>query len=207
VKQVGHLIQYLQHLRLAAHQSRSDANLMLRPKFVEGRGSLTPSFIIVEAAPRGDDEMEGRPFVGKVGSILDTALAEARLSESDAWFTSILKFRPAKTWALVEPYQWQDGERAPNKEELSEFDQAFSDEVDSLKPTAIVACGKVACEFFAGREVKMTQERGAIVSWRTYGVILTVHPAYILHRGNSGEQDFKNLVGDLKQVRGLIKQT
>lgn len=204
MKDVSHLLAYMQTWRLAAFAVREREHLMVRTKFVEGRGSLTPALCVVGVAPRGDDEVEGRPFVSRVGGILEGAMSRAGLPIGDTWFTTIMKFRPASTWATVEE-GWQDKERAPTKDEIKVFRQTFQDEMDSMRPRAIVALGSAAAAFFAERDIRIAEEHGSITSWRNYGVLLTYHPAYVLHKGNSGEQVLRELEADLKKVHGLLK--
>lgn len=198
-------LAYLMNLRKQAHAIREDGDLMLRPRFVEGRGSLAPDFLFVAIAPRREDEIEGRPFVGKTGNLLEAAMREAGIRESRVWMTTILKFRPAQSWAHVE--SWQDKEREPTKLELDLCSDVFRHEVDALRPHGIVALGNGAAEFLYGGPVRMLQDHGNICSWRTYGVVCTHHPAYLLHRGmDETSHIYKELVRDLKRAHGFMQK-
>lgn len=200
---VTNLLSSLQALEKEANDIKHDNEMMLRSTYVGGRGSFQPKFIVAADSPREEDEVQHRPFVGLVGQLLSQALIGARIQEQECWMTTLLKHRPAKNWNTVEFHQ--SGERHPSQTELKLLNPVIYSEFDMLSPRVILALGATAGEYFSDMPIAITKEHGHLTMWRGYPVVVTYHPAYLLHRGASAREGLLGeIVKDLKQVHNML---
>lgn len=162
-----------------------------RTNLVVGEGSLQAGIMFVGEAPGHDEDISGRPFVGRAGKLLDKAILKVGLSRQTVFIANILKCRPPAN-------------RKPLPEEISVCLPYLHNQIAAIKPRVIVLLGATASEAFLGRPVAITKERGTIVSCQVHShhcqLIPTFHPSYILRR--RWEQD--KLEGDLAKALELI---
>ena len=83
---------------------------------VFGEGAEAPLLMMIGEAPGGDEEKQGRPFVGKAGKNLDHFLALVGLVRGNIYITNVVKFRPTKTGATG-----RLSNRPPTREEIALF--------------------------------------------------------------------------------------
>jgi len=152
-----------------------------RKHVVFGEGNSDARIMIVGEGPGGDEDRQGRPFVGRSGKLLDSVLQRAGLGRNDVWITNVVRCRPV----LVEDTVCKN--RPPRTSEVAACDIWMSQELRFVAPDAIVCLGAVSAQALTGRTLKLTQERGKWQIGRdAVEVMPTYHPAYILRL--SGEQ-------------------
>lgn len=145
----------------------------VRTNTVPGVGNPQAKIMIVGEGPGEAEDLQGTPFVGRSGALLDLALSKAGLSREEVFITNIVKCRPPSN-------------RNPRPWEMSECYTYLTHQIAIIKPLLIVTLGKVAAERILQRPVKITKENGcatyAEVDAGLYGqLFLTVlHPAYVL---------------------------
>ncbi|MGE5618517.1 MAG: uracil-DNA glycosylase [Sphingomonadaceae bacterium] len=177
-------------------------------KVVFGEGDPTSPFVIVGEGPGEREEMEGRPFVGRAGQLLDKLLAAADLDRREIWLTNVLKRRASKT---------VDGKiknRLPRADELTYYKEMLDRELKIISPKLILCLGNLAANVLIHRGFRMTQEHGQWFSGPSgKKLIATYHPAYILRLEGSDYdvvlrqaiEDFKTAAAEYRALRAESK--
>ena len=135
------------------------------------RGAPQCRVMIVGEAPGRDEDLEGRPFVGRAGQLLDKMLSAIGLSEADVHITNIVYWRPP-------------GNRTPTPQEAQVCRPFLERQAELVKPDTILILGGAAAKHVLGVEDGIMRLRG---KWRdvTLGALkvpamATLHPAYLL---------------------------
>lgn len=158
-----------------------------RKHFVFGMGNPEAELVMAGEAPGEQEDLQGLPFVGRAGLLLDRVLGKLGMSRDDAFIANVLKCRPP-------------GNRQPGDEEIAACEPYLAEQIRIISPKVIVALGAYAAQTLLKTRKPIGQLRG-----RTYPVgsallIATYHPAAIL-RNPSNEPI---LEGDLKRARELL---
>jgi uracil-DNA glycosylase family 4 len=168
-----------------------------RKKPVFGEGSIDIDILLVGEAPGYNEDLQGRPFVGKAGKILDELLESIELHRSDIYIANILKCRPP-------------GNRAPLKSEIDACTEHLDKQIDLIQPKIIVPLGNFACSYifekFGLKYDKISNVHGKLFQINTiFGnvkIIPMYHPAVATYNPNT-----KNtLVADFKIIKKAIER-
>lgn len=144
-----------------------------RKNVVFGVGNIHAELMFVGEAPGADEDEQAEPFVGKAGQLLTKIIQTMGLSRETVYIANILKCRPDTPGQSA-------GNRKPTAEEMQTCIPYLHEQIDLIRPKAIVALGATAVEGLLGKTIGITRLRG---QWRTYrGIPLmpTYHPAYLL---------------------------
>ena len=135
------------------------------------RGSDTASLMLIGEAPGRDEDLQGKPFVGRAGQLLDRMLAAIGLSEADVYITNTVYWRPP-------------GNRTPSPEEIEACAPFLARQIELLAPKMLVLLGGAAAKTLLGVSEGIMRLRGR---WLTYScaigevpALATLHPAYLL---------------------------
>lgn len=158
-------------------------------KLVFNDGSPEMSVMIIGEAPGKDEEMQGKPFVGRGGKLLNSTLETLGWKRTDFYVTNVVKYRPADEFG---------GNRTPTPEEIEKFRPALEKEIEIVDPKLIVILGRVAMSGL-GIEGSMTMNRGVLIEKKGRRILITYHPAAILRNPN-WESQFRE---DLAKIREL----
>lgn len=146
-----------------------------RTQVVPAEGPRTARAFFVGEAPGPDEDRQGRPFIGRAGRILRSALPRAGWRLEDVWITNTVKCFPH------EPVDGAARIRAPTVSEADACRPFLVREIESLRPHLLVALGRTAARSLTGREVALDQEHGRVVAARPElgdaRVFLTFHPS------------------------------
>jgi len=148
---------------------------------VVGRGK--PSQIVfIGEAPGGGEDLEGKPFVGRCGKLLDKMLSEAKIDREDVYITNVVKCRPTAS----------RGEkvvnRPPTPKEIQTCKTWLYRELKLLQPRIIVTLGRVATQLLLkhsdglGRHVGVAHDM-SYTGLRDFVLVPCWHPSYILRMG------------------------
>ena len=165
---------------------------------VFGEGSADADVIFVGEQPGDREDLEGRPFVGPAGRLLDNGLEEAGIDRSKVYLTNIVKH-----------FKWKpQGKRRihqkPNWREIAACRPWLDAELAVLKPRVLVCLGATAAQALLGRDFRVSRQRGELVdSPLAPKTIATVHPSSIL-RAEDRDLQFREFVRDLEKVAALI---
>lgn len=167
-----------------------------KSKFVPGEGNKSADIMLVGQAPGQDEDRECRPFVGRAGQELRKCLADIGLDATKLWITN-----------LVRQYPPQD--REPKPAEVMAHMPYLIQEINEVKPKAIVLLGNAALQAFMNRR-GITKARGNIYSMKfEFGEVKLIpvfHPSYVLRREDDNVTRIKFLK-DLTMVKKLILGT
>ena len=159
-----------------------------RTHVVVGEGSLEAPLVFVGEAPGHDEDVQGRPFVGRAGQLLTKMIEAMGLAREQVYIANILKDRPP-------------GNRTPLPEEVASCLPFVQTQLAIIQPRVICALGAVAARALLSTEASLGSLRGRFHQYRDIPVMPTYHPAYLLRN-----PDAKRVVWeDLKQVRDLLK--
>jgi uracil-DNA glycosylase family 4 len=139
-----------------------------RRNTVFGVGDRQADWLIVGEAPGENEDIQGEPFVGQAGRLLDNMLKALGLSRREkVYIANVLKCRPP-------------GNRNPEPEEVSQCEPFLRRQVQLLQPKIIVAMGRFAVQSLLGTTEAIGKLRGQRHSYAGVPVVVTYHPAYLL---------------------------
>ena len=169
---------------------------------VFGEGSTNARVLMVGEQPGDKEDLQGRPFVGPAGAILDKALAEAGIDRNEVYVTNIVKH-----------FKWeQRGKRRIHKKpdalEISACRPWLDAEIEVTRPSVVVLLGASAAQGLLGRDFRVSQRRGEWVpSSIAPAVMATVHPSSILRApdDDTRHEEMRKFVADLKNVAARLK--
>jgi DNA polymerase len=166
---------------------------------VFGEGGAHADVVFVGEQPGDREDLEGRPFVGPAGQLLDRALDDVAIDRSQVYVTNVVKH-----------FKWKpQGKRRihqkPNWREIAACRPWLDAEVAVLKPRVLVCLGATAAQALLGKDFRVSRQRGEVVeSPLADQAIATVHPSSIL-REEDREAQYREFVRDLEQVARLIE--
>jgi DNA polymerase len=167
-----------------------------RIKFVFGEGPPGARLMFVGEGPGRDEDIQGRPFVGRAGALLDRMIAALGLSRGEVYIANIVKCRPPDN-------------RVPTPEEARACMRYLERQVGIIKPGAIVGLGATPLRDLVGGAEKITKVRGSWHSVRMAGgeipFMPTFHPAYVLR--NPTPEIKRAVWEDLKAAKKLADQS
>lgn len=169
---------------------------------VFGEGDTRARILLVGEQPGNDEDLEGRPFVGPAGRVLDEGLAAAGLDRAETYVTNVVKH-----------FKWEPRgkRRIHSKPNMREIDACFpwlEQEIAVLRPELIICLGATAAQALLGSAFRITRERGhPVESALAPHVIATVHPSAILRQPTveGRQREMGAFIADLKVAAGLIK--
>jgi uracil-DNA glycosylase family protein len=165
---------------------------------VFGEGPSDAELMLVGEQPGDQEDLQGRPFVGPAGKLLDRALEEAEIERSTVYLANVVKH-----------FKWTArGKRRihakPNWSEITACRPWLDAELEVVQPRVLVCLGSTAAQALLGRQFRVTKERGRPVdSPLAEHVLATVHPSAIL-RADDREKEFAAFVDDLRLVAKLL---
>jgi uracil-DNA glycosylase len=191
----------LKTLREAARGCRGCPLWKIGTQTVFGEGSSAARVLIAGEQPGDREDLEGRPFVGPAGKILDQALTAAGIDRREVYVTNAVKHFK---W---EPMGKRRLHKKPGAREIAACRPWLDAELETLQPDVVVALGATAAQALMGPAFRVTHDRGKIfqdVPWAN-AFVATVHPSSIL-RGDPAEREsaLASFVADLKVVAGLL---
>ena len=190
-------------LRAAAAGCKACHLWKLGTQTVFGEGKATALVMMVGEQPGDKEDLQGRPFVGPAGAVLDKALAAAGIDRKDVYVTNIVKHFK---W---EPRGKRRLHKKPNSLEISACRPWLDAEISVVKPQVVVLLGATAAQGILGSQFRVTQQRGQWVQSNIAPqVMATVHPSSILRApdDDSRHEEMAKFVADLKKVAVQLQQ-
>jgi len=168
---------------------------------VFGEGSARASLMMVGEQPGDREDLEGHPFVGPAGKLLDRAMAEAGLDRRKVYLTNAVKH------FKNEPRGKKRLHKRPNRYEVEVCRVWLKQEISIVRPRLILALGVTAAVVLAGRPVVLSSERGRPIELAEgQRGMVTVHPSSILRVPDQDARHaaFAALVKDLEAAMAAI---
>ncbi len=192
----------LAHAAAAASACRKCPIGAQRRNNVYGEGDPCASLMVIGEGPGETEDLLGRPFVGRAGQLLEKMLGAIELAREDVYICNTVKCRPTA------PGPRGPKNRAPEPDEMVNCRPFLDEQIDVIRPRAILALGAQAAKSFLGRDFQITKNRG-----RWYEgplgipLLVTFHPAYLLRQTGGELTAVKRLVwNDLKAVRAKLDE-
>lgn len=154
-----------------------------RNNIVFGVGNREADIMLIGEGPGADEDMQGEPFVGKAGKLMDMAFEVLGIKREELYIANIVKCRP--------PFN-----RNPEQDEEQACLDYLRNQVILVKPKIIVLLGSVALKNILGKEYGITASRGKWIEKRGIYYMPTWHPAALLRDENKKIE----FLSDLKLV-------
>ena len=190
----------LRALSAAAQACRGCELYRRATQAVLGAGPRDARLVIVGEQPGDQEDLEGKPFVGPAGALLDKALAEAGLSRRQVYLTNAVKHF---SW---EPRGKRRLHKKPRLSEIKACHPWLDAEVRIISPAIIVCLGATAAQSVLGSTFRLMRERGRVLKTGERLALATIHPSAVLRAPDDAARRaaFAMLVGDLKVARAAI---
>ncbi|HEV7551437.1 MAG TPA: UdgX family uracil-DNA binding protein [Candidatus Angelobacter sp.] len=193
----------LASLRTAAAGCKACHLWKLGTQTVFGEGSANARVMMVGEQPGDKEDLQGRPFVGPAGAVLDKALAAAGIDRKDVYLTNIVKHFK---W---EPRGKRRIHKKPNALEISACRPWLDAEIKVIRPQVLVLLGATAAQGLLGNQFRVTKQRGQWLKSEIVPLVMaTVHPSSILRAPDdeSRHEEMRKFVDDLKKVAAQLQQ-
>ena len=170
---------------------------------VFGEGPVKARVVFIGEQPGNDEDLEGRPFVGPAGKLLDRALRDAGIARSDVYLTNAVKH-----------FKFEErGKRRLHKNPRASEVQACAPwleaELEVVHPEVIVCLGATASQAIFGSSFRLTKERGRFFEHAfAESVTATVHPSAILRAPTDRDRhdQYRQFVADLTAVAARLRR-
>ena len=164
---------------------------------VMGEGARHAPLMLVGEQPGDREDIEGHPFVGPAGKVLDRGLERAGIATDQVYITNVVKHFRYKARGKRRIHQ------KPDRWQVSACLPWLDAEIAMVKPTALVCLGATAAQALLGSHVRIGRDRGQpMESELAQLVTLTAHPSSILRSRTDEERDaaMNEFVADLEGV-------
>jgi DNA polymerase len=158
-----------------------------RTKLVFGVGDPAADLMFVGEAPGRNEDLQGEPFVGAAGKLLDELLASIGLNRSQVYIANVLKCRPP-------------GNRDPLAGEIETCTPFLSQQVRLVSPTVIATLGNFATKYILGTDRSITSLRGRLFLVDDHQVVPIFHPAAALYSPDKKQV----LFDDFRRLKAVI---
>jgi uracil-DNA glycosylase family protein len=169
---------------------------------VFGEGKQSATVMLVGEQPGNSEDLEGRPFIGPAGQLLDRALDEAGIDRAKVYLTNVVKHFK---W---EPRGKRRIHKKPNAEEITACRPWLESEIRVVKPGAIVCLGATAAQALLGPKFKVTLQRATFIESPLAPLVTaTVHPSSILRAptDEARHEEMRRFVDDLKKIAAALR--
>jgi uracil-DNA glycosylase len=142
-----------------------------RTKFVYGVGSPTADLMFVGEAPGKNEDLQGEPFVGRAGQLLDKILAAINLTRPEIYIANILKCRPP-------------GNRDPQPDEMEHCFPYLKEQIALVRPKILCSLGRISAQALLQTKLPLGKMRNQWHSYQGIPLRVTYHPAALLRNPN-----------------------
>jgi DNA polymerase len=158
------------------------------------RGSPAARLLIIGEAPGRDEDLEGKPFVGKAGQMLDLMLKAIGLSEADVHITNVVYWRPP-------------GNRTPTPQEVLACRPFLDRQIELVAPEFVMLAGGAAAKAVLGIDDGIMKIRGKwrdmVIGQHSVKTMATLHPAYLLRTPAAKRLAWRDLLAVKAALSGL----
>ncbi len=164
----------------------------VRTQTVFGEGIMNATWMIIGDAPKEEDDLQGRAFMGLAGELLNNMLTAIGLDRSTVYLSNSIKCRPPNN-------------RDPKKEESAACFTYLKRQIELVNPSLILIVGRIAAQHLLETKEPLARLRGKQyqISGFDIPVVVTYHPAYLLRQPRDKYKSW----ADLKLARALLAKT
>ncbi|MFH1014954.1 MAG: uracil-DNA glycosylase [Nitrospirota bacterium] len=138
-----------------------------RKNIVFGEGSVDAKIIFIGEGPGEDEDIQGRPFVGKAGQLLTKLIEKMGFKREDVYIGNIVKCRP--------PFN-----RDPEEDEINACSPFIKKQAEIISPKVIVSLGRISTQTLIGLKIPIGKLRGKFYHFENIPLMPTFHPSYLL---------------------------
>jgi uracil-DNA glycosylase family 4 len=161
-----------------------------RTRTVFGSGDPNANIIFIGEAPGREEDIQGKPFVGRAGQLLTKILAAVGFTREEVYITNILKCRPPEN-------------RDPSEREAQACKPYLKRQIELIKPALICALGRIAGQNLLERNASLSVLRENIHYYENVRTVVTYHPAALLRNPNLKRAAWE----DIQEVRRIYDET
>ena len=155
-----------------------------RTHVVVGKGNRNADILFVGEGPGYHEDMQGVPFVGPAGQLLDKIMESVGLTMDDVYITNIVKCRPP-------------GNRDPHEDEQEKCMNYLRYQLLLIRPKIIVCLGRISGSYIIGGGFRITRDRGRWIERKGYQMTAVFHPSALLR----DEEKKKPTYEDFKEIK------
>ncbi|RMI31260.1 UdgX family uracil-DNA binding protein [Nocardia stercoris] len=160
---------------------------------VFGEGPASAEIVLVGEQPGDREDLQGHPFVGPAGRLLDRALDQIGIDRDTVYLTNAVKhfkFAERGKRRIHQP---------PGRTEIVACAPWFDAELAVVRPRLVVCLGSIAAKALLGQSFRVTEHRGQLFTMPDYQVLTTVHPSSVLRSRDRGKA-YADFVADLRRI-------
>ena len=159
-----------------------------RTNIVFGQGNKDADIMFIGEGPGADEDMQGIPFVGKAGKLMNMAFEGVGIKREDVYIANIVKCRPPQN-------------RVPEQSEADSCLNYLRNQVILVKPKIIVLLGSTALKNILGKDLSITACRGKWIEKKGIYYLPTWHPAALLRDENKKIEFWRDLKTVLEKIQ------
>lgn len=173
---------------------KSPALHELSDNLVFGEGDPDARLVLIGEAPGEEEDLTGRPFVGRAGQLLDRILGSVGLQREMVYITNIVKHRPPDN-------------RNPKPDEVAASVGVLAAQLRIIRPQIIATLGNVPTQHFLATPLGITRTHGTWHDWHGIRVMPLYHPAYLLRNGSREQGAPKwQMWQDMKELKRVLDE-
>ena len=159
---------------------------------VFGDGNINSKIMIIGEGPGAQEDIEGKPFVGRAGKLLDKMLSSIQLNRTKVYISNVVNYRPPSN-------------RTPTETEIERYLPYLKSHIEIICPKILLLLGKTALNALIGSETVISKARGKWIQKEIGAsklwVIASFHPAFLMRQPE--QKKFAWI--DLKMIRDKSK--
>jgi uracil-DNA glycosylase len=185
----------IQQLRELATGCRACDLWQRATQTVFGEGPSDARLMIVGEQPGNSEDLEGVPFVGSAGRLLDRALLDAEIDRTTAYLTNVVKHFK---WRRARTGKKRIHDK-PDRAEVEACQPWLQAEAGRIGPELIVCLGATAAQALLGRDFRVTRQHGEVLDSELGPVLATIHPSAVLRAPDEArDETYAGMVEDLR---------
>jgi DNA polymerase len=161
-----------------------------RRTIVFGEGNKKARLMLIGEGPGNDEDVQGRPFVGKAGQLLTKILQAIEIEREEVYIANIIKCRPPQN-------------RNPEPDEIENCYPFLLKQIQAIRPRIICALGTFSSQTLLKTDVKITALRGKVYDFSGIQLFPTYHPAYLLRNPEKKREVWE----DMKQIAKALAES
>ncbi len=161
-----------------------------RRMIVFGEGNEKSRLMLIGEGPGNDEDVQGRPFVGKAGQLLTKILQSIDIEREEVYIANIIKCRPPQN-------------RNPEPDEIENCYPFLLKQIQAIRPRIICALGTFSAQTLLKTDVKITALRGKVYDFSGIQLFPTYHPAYLLRNPEKKREVWE----DMKQIAKALAES
>ncbi|MCS7165057.1 MAG: uracil-DNA glycosylase [Candidatus Calescibacterium sp.] len=158
-----------------------------RKNAVPGNGIYNTKIALIGEAPGRNEDIEGLPFVGQAGKLLEQMLNSIGISRQDIFITNVIKCRPPEN-------------RDPLEDEIQACKPYLLKQIELVNPKVLILVGKYSVSTILGVNLKISHLKGRVFIKDGRYIFCTYHPAFILRNYSSYIEEYTYHFQKIKKI-------